>query len=353
MYPKKVKRILGIFLLIAIVILLVWAPELSWTVNGRGKIMASREWIVKRGNDGQVISETIDHLRGGQRSYSVLSLQRGDLFRFDPSDSIAPGTSIPKDTEIGGVLSLEDAYRVEELRGALNEAQALLRVDSSGEKEEVVQAARDYLANRIQQYEAQKIVLQRQRDLFNTGLIPEQEYEYHETLLRLYETEIDIAKAELAQVQSGAKPAQIAYSRQRIDDLKGQLKVLAEKQSGKKLRAPFSGTVAQLFSGDTLLIVRDAQSWVVHVAVPWQEAAMLAVGDSLSISVPGTGMSSKGFVSLIGQESFILAQKSMAVITGTINNGAHLAPGLPVECSIESGKVSLYTWLGRLWNDLM
>ena len=139
--------------------LLLIPVKLPYSIESFGKIVPSKQWILSKGADGELIASTFNYQSGTSEGYSVLQISRGETMRFKINLSIMGNGFFAEGDTIGIIYSSEAEEHLTELNGQLLIAQANLAVNIGGQKESVIHELKQRLAYaKVKAAEQQKIL---------------------------------------------------------------------------------------------------------------------------------------------------------------------------------------------------
>ncbi|NIO28916.1 MAG: hypothetical protein GTO29_10245 [Candidatus Latescibacteria bacterium] len=342
-----------LFLAAGVFVLLLLPIKIPYSLDVPGKIVASKEWVVSKGVNGRLMTVLIDHKQGVNKKYSVTQFERGDAVEFNLNPHIVSGTTIAAMDTIGLVYSNEIERRLAELKGQLAMAKASLQLYLSGEKESIIEEAKQQLASRKKQVEEQGKILDRLKALNARELVSKQEYEIALGLSTLYEIDVSIAKAQLQIVQTGAKKEQVEYIQSQIQAFQQEIEILKKRLADFTLISPISGVVCQIFSGDTLLVVKDTTEYAVIMPVKWQQRRYIATRCPVKLLVPDITNVPKAILVKMDKTTHYLNGEQVLIATAIAkDNVSELVPGLRIQCSIDCGRVRPSEYVKRFFKSI-
>ena len=351
MFSNSVLRLFWIIGVIILCIILSLLIKLPYDVNMPGKIFASSEWIVLKGNNGQLITQLNNRESGVVKNYSVQEFERGDNVSFTTLPIYGLGTEVKTDDTIGYVYSNEIQRQIILLKGQIKIARANLQLNLSGEKESIINEAQENLTYQKRKAEEQRKILARKKALFESNLISQQEYEIAEGTAALNDIEISIAEAQLKSALSGAKNQQVDLIKQKINAYEDEIAVWQNRLSDDKLICPISGLITQMTDGDTLFVISDTSAFVILIPIKLQEKEFIKPDDIIKIELPFGQGYSEAKLKTIGHSVHYVSRTPVVYGTAIINDNANrLMPDMLVKCYIETGSVTVFEHLKRMMN---
>jgi multidrug efflux pump subunit AcrA (membrane-fusion protein) len=140
-----------------------------------------------------------------------------------------------------------------------NQAQARLTELQNGARSEDIVAAKGAIADIESQIELARLKTQRRQELYEQGAISLETFDQERLGEASLQSRLAIAQSELARLQNGTRPEQVAAQAAQVQQLDAQIRQINIQISKSQLFAPFAGTV-----GDRLI----DQGTVVGVGSP-------------------------------------------------------------------------------------
>ncbi len=332
MNPKLIALYISLILIFVIIILL--PIEFESTLKFTGRLYPAREWILSRGADGELIASLHDYKDGTLQSYNVAQIIRGDFVKFNlkaVQDIVKSGDTI------GIFYSSEIEHQLTRLKGLLDVEIATLEFYLSGEKSAIIQEALKRYEQAKEQAESQRKIFERTKILYEKNLIPLQEFEIAQTMLKVYETNVEIAKAQLENVSTGAKAEQIKMIKANIKMLQKEIEVLEKRLKDFILISPISGVVNRTFSQDTIITIADTSELVALFPINLSDASKIKPGQKVQVKEDET---LKGMINKISKNVKFIGGQQVIFCTAVFKNGkTFLKPGAMITCSVSLGKV--------------
>jgi hypothetical protein len=349
------KRLFFWVILITLFIVLLLLPiKLNYNLYVKGKILPSKEWIIYKGTDGRLTSQLINYKTGISQSYDVNLFDRGDAMHFAFNPGIYSGSQIFVNDTIGVVNSNEIERQIENLKGEIISAKALLSLNLTGEKQAIIDQENKNLEYAIKQAEEQKKILDRIQVLYDKGLASEEEYEIAKGNYDLNNINISISKARLQSVESGSKQEQIDLIKSQIVSLQNELMVLQKRFKGFNIISPLSGMVNRKTNSDTLLTISDVSEFILINPVKVNDKKFISDSAVIDIYAVGKKQNVNTYVINIDNNVKIVNGIQVVTVTSVINGkGADIIPNLIVDCYIHTGKLSPIDYLVRVWQRIV
>jgi hypothetical protein len=341
---------IGIFIAVIILMLLV---KVRYSIKTMGKMVPSREWILQRTNDGSLMATLADHRNGLVQDYSVIQIERGDATRFQLSPLLNEKQYVAELDTIGSIHSYEVLRQLTELEGDLAVAKATLKTQLVGEKEAVIQEARQQHVLAQERAELQNRLFLRQDSLFHQNLVSQEEYEMARSEAKIAEIEADIAEVQLQSVTTGVKPEQIEMVESRIRSLENDVRLRKSQLQAFTLRTPIAGKLFRSFSSDTLLSVCDT-SYLLIMPVQWGYHSELIPGQMVSLKGADRSTRLSARIVRIEDSVKILNRDQIFFAVASIE-GVHssMVPDLIVPCTIRGRSLSLVQVCIRMLESIL
>jgi hypothetical protein len=316
--------------------------RVSRSVTVPGKILCAREWLVRWDANGAIVTTLVDRAGGSVRNTTITEFSRGDFVQMEMNPRTVSGCAVACGDTVVRIHSNEIERQIATLRGDLANAEASLVAISTGEKEPVVQGARQQLEQARREEESLKAILARQKLLFERGLIAQQEYELAERRAAVSGIGVSIASEHLRAVSTGAKREEGELIRARIRALRDELDVLERRRRECALSAPLPGIVMCAGFKDTLLLIADTSEYVVLMPVPLREQQNISPHQRVSLTGRDAGNLPPAIVTNVISPVQILGGQEVFIVTGQCERtGRALVHGTLAQCAIEGAECSL------------
>ncbi len=330
--------------------LLLLPMHIPHTMSVPGKVQPWKEWVLVHSSDGIISAAIMNHELDFAESCGNTQADRGDQasFRFHPD--VTAGGAVSDGDTIGFVYSYDVEFAWAQLRGELRTELATLRLYESGEKESLVREARLKLDYARKQVEQQRREMARLNSLAEKDMLAPAEMERAQTTLQLLEIQANTAEAALTSVRTGYKKEQIDLSRARIQTLREEIHVMEKRMGYSTILTPVSGRLFRFAGSDTLAVVQDTTRYVLVLPVKWEDRVHLRPGQTVTVTVEGTGMRTSGTIKHVGNDIRIIGGSHLVRAVAEIpGNGGGLAPGLIVQCSIRCQPISVREYVLMLF----
>lgn len=341
----RVFVILGIF----IGVILVLPVKIPFTISTHGQIFHGKEWIVSKDESGRISAVLYDRIDGRTENYRLYQFDRQDAVRFELNNSVIPGNYIQAGDTVGIIYSTQLSREYVALVGDLEVTRASLDLHGSGEKEAVVEEARNRLAYAKQQLRGHTILLERQRELYKRNLISDEELDIAVQQKRLYEIDIQIAEAQLQAALSGAKDEQIEFLNTRIATLEEEISSFERIIEEYTYLSPIDGIVYHTFSHDTLALIGNTETYIAVIPVPFQYRQYIANDQKVKLRIPGNNIAARyGKVHSIGNTVRLINGGQFFMISALVENlDDEYLPGILASASVQTESVTIREYLLR------
>ncbi len=341
----RVFVILGIF----IGVILLLPVKIPFTISTHGQIFHGKEWIVSKDESGRISAVLYDRISGRTENYRLYQFDRQDAVRFELNNSVVPGNYVQAGDTVGMIYSTQLSREFIALVGDLEVTRASLDLYITGEKDAIVDEARNRLAYAEQQVKGHTILLERQRELHKRNLISDEELDIAIQQKRLYEIDIQIAEAKLRAALTGAKDEQIEYLNTRIATLEEEIRSFERIIDDYTYISPIDGIVYHTFSHDTLALIGDTETYIAVIPVPFQYRPYIGNGQNVKLRIPGNNIATRyGNVHSIGNTVRLINGGQFFMISALIENlDDEYLPGILASASIQTDPVTLREYLFR------
>lgn len=241
------------------------------------------------------------------------------LFPIDQS-AITPKISAPVKTffvkrgskvkrgQLLAVLENQDlAAALQDAKGSYEQAEAAYATaTSAGLPQEIQKAELDAQAAK-QVLDAQQKIYANRETLFKQGAIARKDLEQAKVDFNSAQNQYAIAKSHLEALQHGGKERGLQAAAGELESAKGKYLAAQAQFSYSEIHSPIGGVVTDrpLYPGEMaaagtpLLTVMDTSQIVARAHIPQADAALLKVGDSATLEVPGLSHIVSGKVTVI------------------------------------------------------
>lgn len=288
---------------------------------------------------GQLESDRVEIITESNEPIIAISVMEGDAI------------------ESGDAMLAQDTtrfvIRIEEAVANIQRIEAQLEELQNGPRRETIDATRASLKEaqidqefRIRDFD--RLTGLRERDLTSVESV-----DNAERLLESAGARIERITAQLAELEAGTRPEQIAQFSNALLQARTQLKSLEFDRDRLTTKAPVEGLVDSLpfeigerpRQGDIVAVMLTGEQPFARIYVPEPLRASVSVGDELSVNVDGVANPVSGTVRRIAAEPiftpyFALTERDrsrlayVAEVT-LANNGERLPEGLPVQVLFE------------------
>lgn len=322
-------------------------------------IQPVQEWELSRLPDGSLSSVIRNQLTGAIESYGITEFRRGDVVRFELLSEVYLKGYVNAGDTIGRLYSNDEKVRLTELRGQLDILQAELGYYLSGQKPESVKSAEREVELAKQEVENQRRVLERSKLLIGDSLISVQQFEIDEHNLEMKLLQVDLAKAKLQVVVSGAKSERIQMIETQKRALEDQIEQLEARMDQLTMLAPIAGKVVlnrNYLGSDILVRIIDTTGFVGVAPVLMRDLNYIASGSGVSLR-HHTGMGvemARGEIIDFNNVAEILNGETVVFFTSYFkNNPQPLLPGKIIEIEVEGKYLRPWDYAVKLFKSPM
>lgn len=349
---KKFKKYFGIIVLCSVLGLLIFGPfKIPYSLKVYGKICPSKQWILEKGDNGQLIQKIINYETGLIENYCVIQFDRGETGEFVFYSDVISINKIDKDDTIAVISSSELNERLIELKGELELAKANLTASRVGEKESIIQEYQNRLEQAKAEHEEQQNIWERIQKLYSNKLTSIEEYESAKNKLNLSLLNVSLSTSQLEAVQTGEKPEQIKLLHTQIEALQCELKTLEKRLESYTIRSPFNGRVSSKLASDTLLIISEISKNIALVPIQINKSEMIKTAKAIKLNSKEFNHSANGKLVSVNQEPKIIQGKSVVIASVLVEDKFDQHTSVSIaECTFECEPVSLFEYIERLLN---
>ncbi len=347
----KRKQNIIIIAAISIVLLIIFflPVKVPYKINSVAKLMPAHQWILSRGTDGDIQTNTINHLSGINNSYQLTSFERGESMVLDLNQNLTNGQIVEKGDTVGVIYSSSLQENLVQLKGDLSVLTATLEASMSGVKRTEVKEARERLEMSKSEYAKQTKIVERLNKLLQKELIAEEDYQTASDELMVLEKAVNVRQAELESSLSGEKVEEINMLRKQIIATENKISFLQNQiDSQSSIIIPFRGRIERSFSEDTLLVLSNIDLGIAFIPVALEEVGYIGEGGPVAFSSINSSEVLKGFVQMKQPVMQIIGGEQCVMVLATVYNiSKDFISGMITHAEINCGSVSLQTYLKR------
>jgi multidrug efflux pump subunit AcrA (membrane-fusion protein) len=177
----------------------------------------------------------------------------------------------------------------------LDKALADLSLLNAGPKPEEVEKAEQQVSTADKRYEYSQREAERLKSLYETGVTPEEEYLEAAKTADVDAELLEVAKAHLKVVKSGARPEEIEAQEAVVRDLETKLKYYKENISLGRLTAPSGGQVVSSYlenrigqvlrKGDLFAVLQDTKKIQAEIHVPEADIGEVNIHERVKVKL--------------------------------------------------------------------
>ncbi len=340
---RKTSHILIAFLFVSVILLTVCNfITVPMQISTFSEVFPKERWMLTRGNGGQIISNLIDYSKGQTTKYEISQFERGEFISVDFFNS----KNDKKEFAKGDTILVMNSSNVNDgfidAQGELEIALANLKAQNSAQKESLIREAETRLKYTDERIGEQKILVYRNKQLFEKGVASKQELELQEWALSLLEIEKKIYNAQLENLSTGVKPEEIEFLETQVNAAKAKLKFFEERKSQLAVLSPIDGTITSAFSPDTLLNIINHNQVVLHTPVKIKDVKEFEMGRQMSVTFPNIEEAFTGHILSINNEVEIINAQQFVLVSILIDNSFNrLIPGMVIENTMKLKNITL------------
>jgi hypothetical protein len=339
-----IRRIVFVFVFLLIVAAVFFLPvKIDYSVSSYAKLMPSQQWVILRGPDGMYMSTLKNVSDGLNSSYLVNQFERGASAEVKFNNNIRPNQYVQAGDTLGTIYSSTNFQRYIELQGLLNVARAELDVNLSGEKESVIQQAHQNFQLAESEADKQMKVTERLRQLNDKKIVSEEEYQLAADQLRSLKIAVEMRRAELETVKTGAKTSEINRIKSNIRAIENQIDAIKTQMNSFSIVAPFAGRIERSISNDTLLVLSETTSYLAFIPVALDEKEYLIPDTRIYLSIGSNTVSASALD--INHTIEIVNNKQCVTLTAVFDGVDDINYGMIVPAELKGRSLSLLEFI--------
>lgn len=340
---KKYKWIL----VVVCCLIVVFAPiKFPNNVSAFVKILPSKELVALKGSNGQIITHIVNNFTGIVEDVNTIQVDRED---FASLKLIIKNSDVLKGDTVAVFTSSHTNFIVEETKGQISENEKLLNSQQSGEKSSIIaEQEKIYEMSKIS-YANQESIFNRAASLYNSKLISVEEYDLAKNLLAKLKLDEEKEYQNLLSLKSGLKAEDISITRDKINYLNNQMKILKNRVSDYNICTPFNGFVSGISSLDTLFTISEINSYVVFIPIELEKSNLVKIGQNVIFEV-----SNKKFnipIQKMDSQIQLINGKKYVVYKSQLKTDEKLFSSI-YNCSIVGENLTILTILINKFNSI-
>lgn len=342
-----ISAVIGIFL----IVFCSFFIRIPLHISAIGIIFPQAEWKIEKTNPDEIITTLNYYLSPQAGITKAFIFDRGDVINFNIDSSIHDGKILDiKDTVVTiRSVMLEEQLTV--LRGNLAVAMATLKSYRSGEKQSLINEAEQNVKLEKLKMSEQELIVSRMKELKEKDLIAQQEYEIAKNTLDLYETQVELAEAQLRTISTGVKQELIEQINNEIKLYRNQLSILNNKKEEYFLKSPIKGRIRRFFNSDTLLLLQDISSMLVSFPVSLYNSQNIRIGQKVLIFSPEYSIKWEAEIIRIDSTVTLFNNQQLLYTYAKISHiPRKLHPGMVVKCKIYCRHINLLEYMKRIFH---
>jgi len=234
----------------------------------------------------------------------------------------------------------------QDTKGSYDQAQAVYETTTAADLPEQVQKATLDAQAAKQLLDAQQKVYNSRQDLFQQGAMPRKDLDQAGVDLTNARNQSELAQRHLDALMAIGKQQALKAAAGQLESAKGKYLGAEAGVSYSEIRSPIDGVVTDrsLYPGEMaaagmpLLTVMDVSQVIARAHIPQPEAALLKVGDSAIITVPGEDQPIEGKVTVVSP-ALDPNSTTVEIWVQAKNPRGRLKPGTSVQLAMLAGSV--------------
>lgn len=341
------RNILLIFLVVCL--LMVFVPiRIPYSFESVAKILPVKEWHLKRGQDDSFISELNDNSTNVVSHMKNYKFERGDIAEVYLDEALDTGKYIKKGDTIAFIHSYYIENEITRLKNLKKVEENALRMNLSGEKQELIEQAENKYAFAQQQLDLERKKYDREKQLFRDSIISTADFEITENTYRLAKINVDIAHSELKSLRTGVKPEQIDYIKQQIESYSNEIGKLENQVEQYYITPPISGVLSFNKVVDGVVSVSDTTKYVLQIPVQVTNLKFIQSISAIRFSLPGYDERVSASLLDIEENVNVIPGEQMVIARALISGGKYrIYPGMMVQCKVICDKITILEYLKR------
>lgn len=201
-----------------------------------------------------------------------------------------------KKGQIIALLDTRDNQKnLDVVRADLDKVKAELRLLEAGPKPEQVEKAKLEVETAKIRYEYSSHEAERLKEMFEAGVIPQEEYNRAAQTSKVDAQNLEVEKAYLELIGSGSRPEEIEAQKALVRDLETKLKYYQENISLSELTSPIVGQIVTpyletkvgkvLENGDLFAVLQDTRTIQAEIHIPEADIGEVSLGARVKVKL--------------------------------------------------------------------
>jgi len=234
----------------------------------------------------------------------------------------------------------------QDTKGSYDQAQAVYETTTAADLPEQVQKATLDAQAAKQLLDAQQKVYNSRQDLFQQGAMPRKDLDQAGVDLTNARNQYELGQKHLDALMAIGKQQALKAAAGQLESAKGKYLGAEAGVSYSEIRSPIDGVVTDrsLYPGEMaaagmpLLTVMDVSQVIARAHIPQPEAALLKVGDSATITVPGEDQPVEGRITVVSP-ALDPNSTTVEIWVQAKNPRSRLKPGTSVQLAMVAASV--------------
>lgn len=256
------------------------------------------------------------------------------------------GSKVHKGQLLAVLENSDLAAAREENKGTFQQAEAAYVTSTTAGLPEEIQKATFDAQSAKEMFDAQQKVYDSRQELFKQGALPRKDLDQAGVSLTQARAQYELAKRHLDSLNAVVKQQETKGFEGQLSAAKGKYLGAQAQYGYSEIRSPIDGVVTDrpLYPGETpsagvpLITVMDISNVTARAHIPQKDAALLKVGDQVTIEVPGLDKPAAGKVTLVSP-ALDPNSTTVEVWVQAKNTDQSLKPGTSVRLSMVSETV--------------
>ncbi|MFH0765216.1 MAG: hypothetical protein V2A61_02225 [Calditrichota bacterium] len=342
----RMRRLLAAIIVVAGLIFASTVP-LEQRISAPFILEPAAVWTLSHDGNGQVAGSWRRGLLGNKGGVFIACFDRPDVIRVDPATNIREGSTVQIGDTLTFIYSTLTDNQIEIYQAALQKAQAQLTALQTGARTEDVEVARRKLEAAQSAGDSFRPEWERAQIQWESGLISASEWETTDANRLRLENDASVAAAQLASLQTGARPADIRVGESESERLTREIKGWEQTVSEfRTITSPLSGVVHVGGMTGEILSVEKTDTLMARILAPSGIVGLIAPSTPVVLE-PDADLNYALQVFTIGGD-FSADSTGLATVWAiTPNPEGFLKSGMKGTARLNAGKMTLWQGLRR------
>ncbi|MBC8465738.1 hypothetical protein H8D57_01815 [bacterium] len=340
MLSPKIRRIIIVAILLVLFAISRTIP-IKQSITGSCVVTSIEDWTIERNGSGEVATVWEKRLQGTSSITQLFQFERPDKVEFQLMENVFDKAYVSKGDTLARIVSTLENNQLKELKKELDLVISVRDALLTGQREVDLNIAIQEINKVNTEIQAHQPQLERDKEQYEAGLIPVSQWEFTLNQQKLLEAELDLAKALLVALETGARFEDISVANMEIRKIEQMIRNTEKSLSIlETVISPLTGVIKMGRLNGPILRISRIDSLAIVTTVPQQAAGLVSQGKLISHNLyVNSGNIFLGKVIRIGYSG---TTNSANILSFIENHDREITRGMVGLTSISLGKLTLW-----------